>query len=150
MALKLLLAGLLVTPVARYGRQPLLIRCRRLIGLWCFAWVTLHLLSYAILELGIDNFRLLGSELISRPYLTLGIISWLILLALAVTSTQRAQRRLKNRWQTLHNLIYVVAILAPIHYIWSVKILSPLPLMYALAAAVLLALRYKKFRQWRR
>jgi len=50
----------------------------------------------------------------------------------------------------LHNLIYVVAILAPIHYIWSVKILSPLPLMYALAAAVLLALRYKKFRQWRR
>jgi len=150
MALKLLLAGLLVTPVARYGRQPLLIRCRRLIGLWCFAWVTLHLLSYAILELGIDNFRLLGSELISRPYLTLGIISWLILLALAVTSTQRAQRRLKNRWQTLHNLIYVVPILAPIHYIWSVKILSPLPLMYALAAAVLLALRYKKFRQWRR
>jgi len=88
--------------------------------------------------------------LISRPYLTLGIISWLILLALAVTSTQSAQRRLKNRWQTLHNLIYVVAILAPIHYIWSVKILSPLPLMYALAAAVLLALRYKKFRQWRR
>lgn len=150
MALKLLLAGLLVTPVARYGRQPLLIRCRRLIGLWCFAWVTLHLLSYAILELGIDNLGLLGSELISRPYLTLGIISWLILLALAVTSTQRAQRRLKNRWQTLHNLIYVVAILAPIHYIWSVKILSPLPLMYALAAAVLLAVRYKKFRQWRR
>lgn len=150
MALKLLLAGLLVTPLARYGRQPLLIRCRRLIGLWCFAWVTLHLLSYALLELGIDNFGLLGSELVSRPYLTLGIISWLILLALAATSTQRAQRRLKNRWQTLHNLVYVVAILAPIHYIWSVKILSPLPLIYALAAAALLAMRYKKFRQWRR
>ncbi len=147
-ALKLLLASLLVTPLARYGRQPLLIRCRRLLGLWCFTWVTLHLLSYSLLELGIDNLGLLGSELVSRPYLTLGIISWFILLALAITSTQRAQRKLKSRWQTLHNLIYVVAILAPIHYLWSVKILSPQPLMYALAAAVLLVLRYKKFRQW--
>ena len=150
MALKLLLASLLVTPLARYGRQPLLIRCRRLLGLWCFAWVTLHLLSYSLLELGINNLGLLGSELVSRPYLTLGIISWLILLALAVTSTQRAQRRLKSRWQTLHNLVYVVAILGPIHYIWSVKILSPQPVIYALAAALLLALRYKKFRQWLR
>ncbi|WP_413736817.1 protein-methionine-sulfoxide reductase heme-binding subunit MsrQ [Sodalis sp. RH21] len=150
MALKLLLASLLVTPLARYARQPLLIRCRRLIGLWCFAWVTLHLVSYSLLELGIDNIGLLGRELITRPYLTLGIVSWLILLALAATSTQRAQRKLKNRWQTLHNLIYVVAILAPIHYLWSVKILSPQPVFYALIAAVLLALRYKKFRLWRR
>ncbi|NDL63494.1 protein-methionine-sulfoxide reductase heme-binding subunit MsrQ [Acerihabitans arboris] len=148
MGLKLLLASLLITPLARYGKQPLLIRCRRLIGLWCFAWVSLHLLSYSLLELGIDNLGLLGRELVTRPYLTLGIISWLILLALALTSTQRAQRKLKNRWQTLHNLIYVVAILAPIHYLWSVKILSPQPMFYALGAAALLALRYKKFRGW--
>src|SRR5471030_728417 len=80
MTLKLLLATLLITPVARYGKQPLLIRVRRLVGLWCFAWGTLHLLSYAFLELGINNLGLLGSELISRPYLTLGIISWIILL----------------------------------------------------------------------
>ncbi len=147
-ALKLLLASLLVAPLARFGHQPLLIRCRRPIGLWCFAWVTLHLLSYSLLELGIDNLGLLGRELVTRPYLTLGIISWLILLALAITSTQRAQRKLKNRWQTLHNLVYVVAILAPIHYLWSVKILSPQPMVYALIAALLLALRYKKFRLW--
>jgi len=147
-ALKLLLASLLVTPLARFGRQPLLIRCRRPIGLWCFAWVTLHLLSYSLLELGVDNLGLLGRELVTRPYLTLGILSWLILLALAITSTQRAQRKLKNRWQTLHNLVYVVAILAPIHYLWSVKILSPQPVIYALIAALLLMLRYKKFRLW--
>ncbi|HEY0211737.1 protein-methionine-sulfoxide reductase heme-binding subunit MsrQ [Acerihabitans sp.] len=150
MGLKLLLASLLITPLARVGRQPLLIRCRRMIGLWCFAWVSLHLLSYSVLELGIDNLGLLGRELVTRPYLTLGIISWLILLALTLTSTQRAQRKLKNRWQTLHNLIYVVAVLAPIHYLWSVKILTPQPVFYALAAVVLLALRYKKFRAWRR
>lgn len=148
MALKFLLATLLVTPLARYAKQPLLIRTRRLLGLWCFAWATLHLTSYALLELGINNLALLGRELVSRPYLTLGIISWLILLALALTSTQYAQRKLCRRWQLLHNFVYLVAILAPVHYLWSVKILSPQPILYALAALALLAWRYKKFRQW--
>jgi sulfoxide reductase heme-binding subunit YedZ len=148
MALKLLLATLLITPLARYAKQPLLIRTRRPLGLWCFAWVTLHLVSYSLLELGINNLSLLGQELVTRPYLLLGIISWLILLALAITSTQRAQRKLGPRWQKLHNFVYLVAILAPIHYLWSVKIISPQPLLYALAAFILLALRYKKFRRW--
>ncbi len=93
MALKFLLATLLVSPLARYAKQPLLIRVRRLLGLWCFAWATLHLTSYTLLELGINNLALLGSEIITRPYLTLGMISWAILLALAVTSTQAMQRK---------------------------------------------------------
>ncbi|MBU9834874.1 MULTISPECIES: protein-methionine-sulfoxide reductase heme-binding subunit MsrQ [Rahnella] len=150
MTLKFLLVTLLVTPVARYGKQPLLIRTRRLLGLWCFAWGTLHLLSYSFLELGINNIRLLGSELISRPYLTLGIICWILLLALACTSTLWAQRKMGAGWQKLHNLIYLIAILAPIHYLWSVKVLSPQPIIYATLAAIVLALRYKKFRQWLR
>lgn len=145
MALKLLLASLLVMPLARYARQPLLVRCRRLLGLWCFAWATLHLASYALLELGIDNLRLLSRERVTRPYRVLGITRWVILLLLAGTSTLWAQRKLKKRWQILHNLIYIVAILAPIHYLWSVKTLAPQPVLYAAAA---LALRYKKFRQW--
>ncbi|MCR1300896.1 MULTISPECIES: protein-methionine-sulfoxide reductase heme-binding subunit MsrQ [Enterobacter] len=150
MALKFLLATLLVSPLARYAKQPLLVRTRRLLGLWCFAWATLHLTSYALLELGINNLTLLGRELVTRPYLTLGIVSWLVLLALALTSTQYAQRNLGRRWQLLHNFVYLVAILAPIHYLWSVKILSPQPILYALAAVALLAWRYKKFRQWLR
>ncbi|NDO79665.1 sulfoxide reductase heme-binding subunit YedZ [Citrobacter sp. NCU1] len=147
-ALKFLLATLLITPLARYAKQPLLIRIRRLLGLWCFAWATLHLTSYATLELGINNLALLGRELITRPYLVLGIISWVILLALTLTSTQAAQRKLGKRWQLLHNFVYLVAILAPIHYLWSVKIISPQPIIYALLAFALLAWRYKKFRQW--
>ncbi|MNB91204.1 Sulfoxide reductase heme-binding subunit YedZ [compost metagenome] len=147
-ALKFLLATLLISPLARYARQPLLIRTRRLLGLWCFAWASLHLTSYALLELGINNLGLLGRELITRPYLTLGIISWIILLALTLTSTQYAQQKLGRRWQFLHNFVYLVAILAPIHYLWSVKILSPQPIIYALLALILLAWRYKKFRQW--
>lgn len=148
MALKLLLATLLVAPLARYAKQPLLIRTRRLLGLWCFAWATIHLTSYSVLELGIQNLSLLGQEIVSRPYLLLGLVCWLILLALAVTSTQAMQRKLGRRWQLLHNVVYLVAILAPLHYLWSVKILSPQPLIYAGCAIVLLACRYKKFRQW--
>lgn len=141
---EILLATLLITPLARYAKQPLLIRTRRLLGLWCFAWATLHLTSYALLELGVNNLALLGKELITRPYLTLGIISWVILLALAFTSTQAMQRKLGKHWQQLHNFVYLVAILAPIHYLWSVKIISPQPLIYAGLAVLLLALRYKK------
>nr|WP_318384649.1 protein-methionine-sulfoxide reductase heme-binding subunit MsrQ [uncultured Enterobacter sp.] len=148
MALKFLLGSLLISPLARYAKQPLLIRTRRLLGLWCFAWATLHLISYSLLELGINNLSLLGQELISRPYLTLGVISWLILFALTLTSTQAAQRKLGRNWQRLHNVVYLVAILAPIHYLWSVKVLSPQPILYAAAAVALLAWRYKKFRQW--
>ena len=148
MALKLLLATLLVAPLARYAKQPLLIRTRRLLGLWCFTWATIHLTSYSLLELGIQNLSLLGQEIVTRPYLLLGLACWLILLALAVTSTQAMQRKLGRRWQILHNFVYLVAILAPIHYLWSVKIISPQPLIYAGCAIVLLACRYKKFRQW--
>lgn len=147
MALKLLLATLLVSPLTRYLKQPLLIRTRRLLGVWCFAWASLHLISYYLLELGYDHLRLLGSELISRPYLLLGMISWIILFALAVTSFQRMQRKLGRRWQTLHNGVYLVAILVPIHYIWSVKVLSPQPVIYAVLAIALLAWRYNKLRK---
>lgn len=147
-ALKFLLATLLVSPLTRYAKQPLLIRTRRLLGLWCFAWATLHLTSYVLLELGIHNLALLGRELITRPYLMLGIASWGILFALTLTSTQSAQRKLGKNWQYLHNFVYLVAILAPIHYLWSVKIISPQPIIYAALAVVLLACRYKKFRQW--
>lgn len=147
MALKLLLATLLVSPLTRYLKQPLLIRTRRLLGVWCFAWASLHLTSYYLLELGYDHLRLLGSEVISRPYLFLGMISWVILFALAITSFQRMQRKLGRRWQTLHNGIYLVAILAPIHYLWSVKVLSPQPVIYALLAILLLGWRYNKLRK---
>lgn len=147
MALKLLLATLLVSPLTRYLKQPLLIRTRRLLGVWCFAWASLHLTSYYLLELGYDHLRLLGSELVSRPYLLLGMISWIILFALAITSFQRMQRKLGRRWQTLHNGVYLVAILVPIHYIWSVKVLSPQPVIYAVLVIALLAWRYNKLRK---
>ncbi|RVR75972.1 sulfoxide reductase heme-binding subunit YedZ, partial [Citrobacter freundii] len=66
------------------------------------------------------------------------------LFLLTLTSTQAAQRKMGKRWQTLHNYVYLAAILLPLHYIWSVKVLSPLPIIYAICFVVLLAFRYKK------
>ena len=122
----------------------MLFRTRRLLGLWCFAWATLHMASYALLELGIQNLGLLGRELVSRPWLTLGMTGWIILFLLTLTSTQAAQRKMGKRWQTLHNYVYLAAILLPLHYLWSVKVLSPLPIIYGICFVVLLAFRYKK------
>ncbi|MBP9642907.1 MAG: sulfoxide reductase heme-binding subunit YedZ, partial [Budvicia sp.] len=120
---------------------------RRLLGLWCFAWASLHLISYSVLELGLDMSLLFG-ELVKRNYLILGIISWIILFALTVTSTQNLQRKLGSNWQRLHNLIYLVAILAPLHGLLSTKVLSLQIVIYALISALLLVVRYKKFTQW--
>lgn len=148
MTLKLLLATLAIAPLARYARQPLLIRCRRLVGLWCFAWGTLHLISYSTLELGLSNLGLLGSELVNRPYLTLGILTWLDpagagghLDAVGDAQTGRqmatvAQLRLSGGDPRPHPLPVVG------------QNVFPQPFIYALLAVALLGLRYKKFRAW--
>ena len=146
-ALNTLMATLLISPLVRWLRQGALVRVRRLVGLYSFFWAALHLLIYLALDLGF-NWSLLASEITSRPYLTIGAISWLILLALAVTSTQGMQRRLGPRWQKLHNWVYLALLLAPVHYYWSVKSGLTEPTLYILAAVGLLALRYKTFRRW--
>lgn len=147
MALRLLLGTLTVTPLARYLHQPALIQCRRLLGLWTFTWATLHMLSYAAFELGWD-FSLLYHELTSRTYLLFGIISWIILLALAITSPKIAQRQLAAYWQKIHNFVYLVAILAPLHAFLSTKGISAEISIYTLIALFLLFLRHKKFSLW--
>lgn len=147
MALRFLLGTLTVTPLAHYLHQPALIRCRRLLGLWTFAWATLHMLSYLAFELGWD-FSLLYNELTSRTYLILGIISWIILLALAITSPKIAQRQLAAYWQKIHNFIYLVAILAPLHAFLSTKSIAADISIYTLLALFLLFLRHKKFNNW--
>ena len=124
MTLKLLLATLMIAPLARYARQPLLIRCRRLVGLWCFARGTLHLISYSTLELGLSNLGLLGSELVNRPYLTLGILT-------ADPAGAGGHLNAVGDAQTGRQMANVAQLRLsggdprPIHYLWSVKTFSP-------------------------
>lgn len=139
-ALEFLFLTLLISPLARWTRTPALIRLRRLVGLWCFFWACLHLLAFAALELGWE-LQLLLVEVVKRPYLLLGSVSWLLLLALAVTSNRWSQQQLGLSWLRLHKAVYLVAVLAPIHYLWSVKVITIKPVLYLAVAALLLLWR---------
>lgn len=146
-ALNTLFLTLLVSPVARKFRQGALMKVRRLLGLYSFFWAVLHLLVYLALDLGFNG-SLLLSEIVARPYLTLGAVCWLILLALTATSSQGMQRRLGPRWQKLHNWVYLAILLAPIHYYWSVKSGLVEPAIYIVIALILLSFRHKTLRRW--
>lgn len=146
-ALNTLLITLLISPVAKKFKQGQLIRARRLLGVYSFAWAVIHLTTFAWLDLALQ-WQLIGSEIIKRPYLVLGAMIWVILLLLTMTSTQAMQRKMGKKWQQLHNWVYLAAILAPIHYYWSVKSEVLEPSFYIVGALLLLWLRKEKIQRW--
>ncbi|MGR5066073.1 protein-methionine-sulfoxide reductase heme-binding subunit MsrQ [Photobacterium sp. DNB22_13_2] len=141
-ALNTLLLTLCISPIAKLLKAGMLVRVRRLLGLYCFFWAVLHLTGYVALDLNF-NWSLVLDEIVSRPYLTVGAVSWFILFALAITSTQGIQRRMGKQWQKLHNWVYLATLLAPFHYIWSVKSGLIEPIIYICISIGLLAFRYK-------
>lgn len=135
-----LLITLCMTPLQRLTGWPGWIVMRRQLGLWCFAYVTLHLCAYLVFVLGLD-WGQLGVELRKRPYIIVGSIAFLCLLALAVTSNRYSQRRLGARWKRLHRLIYAVLGLGLLHFLWIVRADLEEWSVYAALGAVLLVLR---------
>lgn len=141
--LNLLLLTLLVSPLARHLQIPWLMRVRRLLGIYAFVYALLHLFSYAAFDLQFD-LALLASEIVQRPYISLGMIALMLLIPLAITSLHYFQRKLGSRWQTLHNAIYLVTPLVVIHYYWSVKSDTLQPIIYGVILCLLLIWRWKK------
>jgi len=138
--LKFLLITLSVTPLRRWTGWNWLIGYRRMLGLFAFFYVLLHFVVYAVLDQGLD-IGAIGGDILKRPYITLGMAGLLMLVPLAVTSTRGMMRRLGKRWQTLHRLVYVVAIAGVWHFYWQVKLDTLAPTIYALVLAVLLGTR---------
>lgn len=136
----LLLVTLGMTPLHKLTGWPGWIAVRRQIGLWCFAYVVLHLCAYLTFVLGFD-WSQLGVELRKRPYIIVGSLGFLCLLALAVTSNRYSQRRLGARWKKLHRLVYVVVGLGLLHMLWIVRADLKEWAVYACIGAGLLALR---------
>jgi sulfoxide reductase heme-binding subunit YedZ len=148
-ALNLLLLTLAVTPVRELTRQPQLLRLRRMLGLFVFFYVVLHFIIYLVLDLEL-NFATLGADIAKRPYITIGFTALLLLIPLAVTSTNGMMRRLGRRWQTLHRLVYVIAVLGVWHFYWQVKRDVREPLLYGGMLAILLGYRVVRARSRRR
>jgi methionine sulfoxide reductase heme-binding subunit len=147
-ALNLLLLTLAVSPVRELTGQPQLLRLRRMLGLFAFFYVALHFTIYLTLDLEL-NFRLLGADIVKRPYLTIGFTALLLLIPLALTSTNAMMRRLGSRWQRLHRLVYVIAVLGVWHFYWQVKRDVREPLIYAGMLTILLAWRVLRARRRR-
>lgn len=142
--LTLLVASLAVTPLrVLSGRNPVL-SLRRPLGLWGFAYATLHFTIYLALDRQLAWTEIVG-DLAKRPYIMAGMGAVLALIPLAATSTARAMRALGRRWQTLHQLAYVAAVLAVLHFALQVKKDLAEPMLYATALTVLLG-----WRVWRR
>lgn len=155
-ALSLLLITLSITPLrrllarlarwrqSRYGKRlsdwNWIIRTRRMLGLWCFAYASVHLGVYLHFDLGYD-WSWLKEDIEQKPFVVLGLLSWLLLLLLALTSNDASMRRLGKHWRRLHRLIYLINILVILHYWWAVKHGSWMPMAALLATLALLGYR---------
>lgn len=139
-SLNLLLITLAVTPLRQITHWNDVQRLRRMLGVFAFVYALLHFVAYFWLDQGL-NVPGIFADIAKRPYITIGMIALLLLIPLAVTSTNGWIRRLKKRWQTLHRLIYPIAILGVWHFWWQVKKDIREPLIYAGILAVLLGWR---------
>ncbi len=138
--LRFLMATLAITPLRRLTGVQWLIQYRRMIGLFAFFYGSLHISTYVILDHQFD-LAAMAHDIVTRPFITAGTLSYLLMVPLALTSTQGMIRRLGKRWQKLHRLIYVSAAAGSIHFIWLVKKDKREPLIYAGVLAVLLGFR---------
>ena len=136
----LLLVTLCMTPMQKLTGWAGWIAVRRQLGLWCFAYVVLHLCAYLAFVLGFD-WSQLGVELRKRPYIIVGTLGFLCLLVLAVTSNRYSQRRLGGRWKKLHRLVYVILGLGLLHMLWIVRADLKEWSIYAFIGICLLLLR---------
>ncbi len=140
--LTLLMVTLAITPLRHITGWKQIVKLRRPIGLFAFFYATLHVLIY----FGLDQlfaFDYILEDIAKRPYITLGFTAWLMLIPLTITSTKGWIRRLGKRWQKLHRLVYVVAVLGVVHFYWLVKADVREPLIFAGVLAILLAFRLR-------
>jgi sulfoxide reductase heme-binding subunit YedZ len=141
LALQLILLGLAVTPLRQWTGINLM-PFRRAIGVLAFMYVTAHLLVWAVLD--VQSLSAIWADIVKRPYVTIGMAGFVLLLPLGLTSNNWAVRRLGAlRWRALHRLVYPAAVLGALHYIWQAKGFQIEPVAYLAAILVLVALRIR-------
>lgn len=142
-----LVASLAVTPLRRLTGWNRIIKYRRFLGLWAFAYLTSHFLTYLVLD-QFFAWEFIIEDIVERPFILSGFAAWLLLIPLAATSTKGWIRRLGKRWTRLHKLVYLSASLGLLHFYWKVKADTREPLVFALIVLVLFTLRVPMVRKF--
>lgn len=146
-AFNLLLITLSISPIAKTFKIGYLLQTRRLLGLYVFVYALLHLINFLAFEVQFD-LPLFFSEILERPYITVGLFAFLLLVALSITSINAIKRKMGSNWQKLHNLNYLIVLLVAIHFYWSVKSDVIEPTIYWLITLFILRFRMRKFKGW--
>jgi len=139
-ALRFLLITLAITPLRKLTGMNWLIKIRRMLGLYVFFYAFMHFITYIWLDQFFDWMEILV-DIPKRPFITVGFAAFVLLIPLAFTSTNKMMRRLKRNWQRLHQLIYIIAMLGVLHFLWVVKADTFEPLVYFIILMVLFLYR---------
>jgi sulfoxide reductase heme-binding subunit YedZ len=138
---------LAMSPLKKFTNLIIWIKLRRMLGLFVFFYATLHMLTYVVIDYRLD-FQSISKDIFTKKFIFVGFAAWVLLLPLALTSSKKAVIILKDKWKKIHRLIYVIAILGVIHFIWLVKKDLTEPLIYAAIILILLLFRFnfKKYK----
>ena len=140
--LRFIIITLAMTPLQKFTKLNFWISYRRMFGLFVFFYASAHMMTYVGIDYRFD-WSSIGDDIIKKKFIFAGFLAWLLLVPLALTSSKRMIRLLRDKWKKLHKLVYIISLLGIIHYLWLVKVVTVEPLIYLIIIVILLTLRVK-------
>jgi len=140
--LRFIIITLAMTPLQKFTKLNFWISYRRMFGLFVFFYASAHMMTYVGIDYRFD-WSSIGDDIVKKKFIFAGFLAWLLLVPLALTSSKRMIKLLRDRWKKLHKLIYIISLLGIIHYLWLVKVVTVEPLIYLIIIVILLTLRVK-------
>ena len=140
--LRFIIITLAMTPLQKFTKLNFWVSYRRMFGLFVFFYASAHMMTYVGIDYRFD-WSSIGDDIVKKKFIFAGFLAWLLLVPLALTSSKRMIRLLRDKWKKLHKLIYIISLLGIIHYLWLVKVVTVEPLIYLIIIVILLTLRVK-------
>ena len=140
--LRFIIITLAMTPLQKFTKLNFWISYRRMFGLFVFFYASAHMMTYVGIDYRFD-WSSISDDIVKKKFIFAGFLAWLLLVPLALTSSKRMIRLLKDKWKKIHKLIYIISLLGILHYLWLVKVVTIEPLIYAVIILTLLLFRIK-------
>ena len=140
--LRFIIITLAMSPLQKFTKLNFWITYRRMFGLFVFFYASAHMMIYVGIDYRFD-WSSIGDDIVKKKFIFAGFLAWLLLVPLALTSSKRMIKLLREKWKKLHKLIYIISLLGIIHYLWLVKVVTIEPLIYLIIIVILLTLRVK-------